>query len=208
MSNDDASQNSPTNQRIQDALRDLVAAVPKSSRSHSMNPEKDANDAVFSAKCQASVVAGSLALPPGPIGMITIIPDLILIWKIQAQLVADIAAIYGKTTQLKQEAMLYCLFRHGVASLARDVLIRVGERVIIRRAGLRFMQKMLAQVGVRITQKALAKTVSRWIPILGAVGMGGYAWHDTAQVGKSAIELFKRAITLDDKQTDDVPSTA
>ena len=206
MSNDVSTHTSTTTQRIQNALMDIVGSVPTSSCTASSNPKQEANKLVFRAKAQASAIAGSLALPPGPFGMLTILPDLIMIWKTQAQLVADIAALYGKTAELKQEAMLYCLFRHGVASLARDVLIRVGERVVIRRAGLRFMQKMFAQVSLRITQKVIGKTVARWIPFAGAAVVAGYAWYDTANVGESAIDLFSQQLTLDDKTTEDAPA--
>jgi hypothetical protein len=37
-----------------------------------------------------------MALPPGPLGLATVIPDLLAIWKLQQQLVADIAAVFGK----------------------------------------------------------------------------------------------------------------
>jgi len=57
-------------------------------------------------------VAGTLALPPGPLGWMTILPEMVGVWKIQAQMVADIAALYGKTATLTQEQMLYCLFKH------------------------------------------------------------------------------------------------
>lgn len=62
------------------------------------------------AGAQAATVSGTLALPPGPLGMLTIVPDLLAVWKIQAQMVADIAGAFGKNAHLSQEQMLYCLF--------------------------------------------------------------------------------------------------
>lgn len=38
---------------------------------------------------------------PGPLGLLTILPDMYAIWRVQAQLVADIAAVYGKTGNAK-----------------------------------------------------------------------------------------------------------
>ncbi len=201
MSNDVST--ATTTQRIQNALLDLVGAVPTTSCTPSTDPRREAQRLAFRAKAQTAAVAGGLALPPGPLGMLTIIPDLIIIWKIQAQLVADIAAVYGKSSILQQESMLYCLFRHGVASLSRDLLTRVGERVLIRRASLRYMQKLLAQVGLRVTQRVLGKGISRWIPLLGAAIVAWYAWYDTAQVARSAIELFSSEISVDDKEVDE-----
>ena len=45
---------------------------------------------------KAAFLSGSLALPPGPIGMLTVLPDLYLIWKVQRQMVADIFALHGR----------------------------------------------------------------------------------------------------------------
>jgi hypothetical protein len=57
---------------------------------------------------------------------------------------------------------------------------------------------MLQKVGVRITQRVIEKGISRWIPILGALAVGAYAYYDTAQVAATAIELFSKDIELED----------
>ena len=41
-----------------------------------------------------------------------------------------------------------------------------------------------------LTRAAIGKGVSRWLPIIGAVGVGAYAYYDTRQVARTAIELF------------------
>jgi len=128
---------------------------------------------------------------------LTILPDLVAIWKIQAQLVSDIAASYGKTAALTRESMIYCLFKHGSAALVRDLIVRVGERVVIRRASLRVLQQLLAKLGIRVTQRVVGRTLSRWIPILGALGVGAYAYYDTGQVAKNAIELFSNDVDVE-----------
>ncbi len=53
---------------------------------------------------KAALVSGSLALPPGPLGMLTVLPDLLLIWKLQRQMVADIFALHGRTAELTRHA--------------------------------------------------------------------------------------------------------
>jgi type I restriction enzyme M protein len=45
--------------------------------------------------------------------------------------------------------------------------------------------------------RAIRKGVPRWLPVIGAVGVGTYAYFDTGQVARTAIELFEREITLD-----------
>jgi len=179
------------NQGIMNSIMKIVSKVPTSECVPTSNSEAEAQRLIFIAKSKAAAIAGGLALPPGPLGMLTILPDLILIWNIQSQLVADIAALYGKTAFLKKEAMVYCLFRHGVSSLTRDLVVRVGERVLVRRVSLRFMQKILNQIGIEVTQKVLSRGVSRWVPGIGACVISAYAWYDTNKVGETAIAYFK-----------------
>jgi hypothetical protein len=93
--------------------------------------------------------------------------------------------------------MLYCLFKHTAAQAVRDLVVRVGERYLVRRAGLRVVQDVAAKVGVRVTQRAIVTSVSRWLPVIGIVGVAGYAYYDTAQVGATAISFFEKPVVSD-----------
>lgn len=176
--------------RIAEAILEFVGRVPVSDKRESSNPEQSAHRISTIASTKAAATAGTLAIPPGPIGWLTILPEMIAVWKIQAQLVADISAIYGRKSDLTQEQMIYCLFRHVAAQAVRDLVVRVGERVLIKRASLRVLQRVAQQIGVKATQRTIAKGLSRWVPIVGAVGVGGYAYFDTSRVGRTAIEVF------------------
>lgn len=112
-------------------------------------------------------------------------------------MVSDIAAIYGKKSTLTQEQMLYCLFRHTAAQAVRDIVVRVGERFLVRRASLKTLQMVAQRVGVHVTQRAIWKGISRWLPIVGAAGVGAYAHYDTRRVAATAIELFEKEITIE-----------
>ena len=124
------------------------------------------------------------------------IPDLVGIWKIQPQTVADMAGAFGRRVYLGREQMLYCLFRHAAARAMRDVVVRVGERMLIRRPALGVVERVLGKVGVRITQRLAGGAIARWLPIVGALGVGAYAYCDTGQVAETAIDLFRRDIDL------------
>jgi hypothetical protein len=140
------------------------------------------------------VISGSLALPPGPLGLITILPDLYAIWRVQAHLVADIAAVYSKTVFLTEETMLFSLFRHAAAQAVRDLIVRAGERVLVERPTLRTLQRISAKIGAKTTQRILGRGASRWVPIVGALGVAGYAYYDTRAVGQTAMDLFSKDI--------------
>jgi hypothetical protein len=188
---------SDARQRVGDVILDLVLRVPESSESELEQPNARAHAITRTASRQASLLAGSLALPPGFLGWLTILPELVGVWKLQAQMVSDIAALYGKTPTLGREQMIYCLFKHVSAQLFRDVVVRAGERYLVRRVSLGFIQAMARTVGATVTQKMIGKGVSRFVPLLGAVGVSAYAYFDTLQVAKTAVELFSSEITLD-----------
>lgn len=186
--------------KISEAILQFVGKVPTSSQPPSPTPAASAHSIANTAAMKAAATAGALAIPPGPAAYVTILPEILTVWRIQAQMVADIAAVHGKASLLSQEQMIYCLFRHTAAQAMRDIVIRVGERYLVKRASLRTLQKIAEKVGIRITQRVIKKAISRWVPVVGALGVGGYAWYDTANVAKTAIDLFSSDIDRDPGQ--------
>lgn len=183
--------------KVADAILNFVGFVPKTDERKSRDPDRDTRRIANSAAAKAAMTAGSLALPPGVLGWLTILPEMIAVWRIQAQMVADIAGIYGQNASLSREQMIYCLFRHTAAQALRDLVVRVGERFLVRQVSLRTFQTVARKVGIRVTQQSIGKGLARWVPIVGAVGVGAYAYYDTAKVGQTAIELFQREIEIE-----------
>lgn len=184
-------------QQLAGLLVEYVGEIPSSSRLPSQTPAVDAAAIGRKASLTAASTAGMLSLPPGPLGWATILPEIIAVWKIQGQMVADIAAVYGQTAALSREQMLYCLFRHSAAQAVRDLVVRVGERYLVRQTTLAGLQHIARKVGVKISQKALAKGISRWIPLVSTAGVSSYAWYDTSRVARTAIELFESEILVE-----------
>ena len=182
--------------KVVSALQDFLGDVPSTKETIASDPVKRARQVAIKASAKAAAVSGTLALPPGPLGMLTIIPDLIAVWKIQGQMVADIAGAFGKQEFLSQEQMLYCLFKHAAAQALRDIVVRVGERLLVRRTTLQIMQRSLQKIGVRITQRLAGKSVARWLGPLAALGVAGYAYYDTAKIAETAIEFFESDIVI------------
>jgi hypothetical protein len=178
-------------------LEGVTSTVPSSPEARRDTPGARARELTRAAASQAGATAGALALPPGPLGMLTIIPDLVAVWHIQRQLVADIAACYGKSAELQREAMIYCLFKHAAAQVVRDFAVRLGSRMLLRRATVQTMERSLQRIGVAVSQRALGRSISRWGPVAGAFGIGAYAFYDTTQVGRTAMELFEVDVITD-----------
>ena len=181
---------------IASAILGFIADIPKSTERKRRDPTDSSRSTANSAAANAAMAAGALALPPGPLGWLTILPEMVAVWKIQAQMVADIAAFHGKKAMLTEEQLIYCLFKHTAAQAVRDLVVRVGERTLVRRASLRVLQTIAQKIGVQVTQRAIGKGLSRWLPVIGAVGVGAYAYFDTAQVATTAIELFSGDLDL------------
>ncbi|MCW1912449.1 hypothetical protein OJ996_02620 [Luteolibacter sp. GHJ8] len=191
-------------EKIANAILRFVGEVPASTQVASFTPKSKALSLANAAALKAGTTAGMLSLPPGPLAWLTILPELIGVWKIQQQMVADIAAVFGKSGELSKERMLYCLFRHTAAQAMRDLVVRVGERYLVRQASFQTLQKVASRIGVKITQTSIRKSLSRWIPVAGAIGVGGYAYADTRKVALTAIEFFSSDASL--LEEDSAPS--
>lgn len=183
--------------QLTDAILGLVLTVPSSREQALAQPAERAHGVARNAARTASVISGSLSLPPGVLGWFTVLPELLAVWRVQAQMVSDIAAVYGKSHALGREQMLYCMFKHVSAQLFRDVVVRVGERVLIRETSLQFLQTAAQKIGVMLTKTLIRKSAARFVPLLGAMGVGAYAYFDTMQVAQTAVELFERDIVVD-----------
>lgn len=187
------------------ALLDLVAQPPRSAQPTEARPAQAARRLTDQAARRAALAAGSLSLPPGPLGWLTLLPEMMSVWRIQSQLVADIAAAYGRSHELDRTQMLYCLFRHTAAQGLRDLAVRVGERLIVQPLAAGALKKLAGAIGLKLSQRALGSSMARWLPLVGAAGVGAYAWYDTRQVAQAAIELFEAGSSGNRGESGDQP---
>jgi len=181
----------PPARGIAQFLLDLLGQVPDTQVEASATPATRARSIASAAARQAALTSGAFALPPGALGWFTVLPELAAVWRLQAQMVADIAGVYGREIELDREQMMYCLFRHTAAQAVRDLVVRVGGPLLVQEASVRVLQSVARQVGVKLTQRSIGSGVARWLPVVGAVGVGAYAYYDTVQVARTAMELFE-----------------
>ncbi len=175
---------------VESAIERAISDVP-APRTHAVaNPDAEVERLARRAAKQAAVLSGSLALPPGPFGLLTVLPDLYLIWKTQRQLVADIFALYGRSAELSRSHMLYCLFRHAASQMVRDFAVRTGQRMVVQQLSGGALKGVIAKVGVVVSKRAAGNAAGRWIPIAGAAAVGAYAYWDTLQVARTAQRLL------------------
>jgi len=145
------------------------------------------------------MLSGALALPPGPFGMLTVLPDLYLIWQTQRQMVADIFGLYGRSAELTRVHMLYCLFRHAASQVLRDVAVRTGQRMMMQQLSAGALKHVVSKIGANVTRRLTGRAASRWVPLAGAAAVSAYAYWDTLQVAKTARRLL--TTSADDDRT-------
>ena len=158
-------------------LFDLITNIPDSLYAENREPEKRANQLIQQAAFKAATISATLSIPAGITGILTAIPDIAAIWRIQAQLVADIAASYGKLALLSREAMVWCLFRHSAAQLIRDIAVRTGSRIVVQKLSTTALKALiqndqamaiviaivLINASLYITSNLLIRSISGWM---------------------------------------------
>lgn len=157
-------------------------------------PDNLIQELVQNASFKSGLVSATCSLPPGPLGILSILPELLFLYRIQGHLILDIAALYGKEVQVTKELLLYCLFKHGGAHVFRKIIEESSLKILIRPTTVKVFQTMLEKLGLMISKSLIRKQFARWIPIGGAVVTGTFAYYDTKRVGKTAMELFSKEI--------------
>jgi hypothetical protein len=180
--------------KIVEAIRNLVSEVPGSREPASRNPKVRALHLAEVASWRAAAVAGGLAIVPGPVGILTIIPALGEIWRIQRQLVSDIAACYGKSAILTPTVMVYCLFKHGSATVFKETVVQLGGRLLVKQGSLQVFQRLIEKISINVTQRLIGQFISRWLPLIGSAAIGAFTYRDTRKVAANAITAFENEI--------------
>jgi len=100
-----------------------------------------------------------------------------------------------------------CLFRHAAARGLRDLVVRVGQPTLVRRASPWLVNSISRRIGAVLAKCALGRGAPRWLPIVGGgLGVGAYAHHDTTQVAATAIGLYDGVVEGDVVLADDSPT--
>jgi len=183
----------------------VTGGVPKTNEpGKSKRPYERSKEITQKACAKAAAVSGGLALPVGPLGMLTVLPDLVIVWRIQSQMVVDIAAAFGHKKPLTEEDLMTCLFRHVAGTAVReyersipieheeksgksvldllDRFTRSGSRDVAVRVG--------KQIGQVVLERVAKRTASRIVPLAGAAIVSAYAAMDTKEVARTAVEMF------------------
>lgn len=166
----------------------LMSFAPPNVTDSGQSPE----ELTSTASWKAFGLSTAAALPPGPIGLVTIVPELIAVTKIQMNLIYSIAAHHGKQGKLNSTLIVMIFANEAGLAVGRQLLKKTGTKVIVRALGSKAVrpiaQKVAARIGTRITQKF----VGRWIPVLLAPVFGAFSKSMTTKIGREADKLLSQ----------------
>jgi hypothetical protein len=74
----------------------------------------------------------------------------------------------------------------------RDLVTRMGERIVVQRISMRATENILQTIGVKLVYRVTRRGFWRWVPAIGALAVAGYAYYDTVLVGQTALEFFSK----------------
>jgi uncharacterized protein (DUF697 family) len=149
------------------------------------------------ASWEAFWVSTAAGIPPGPLGMTTIVPELITITKIQINLVYRIAKFYNKEQLVTPTIILHILATALGIVLGRNLLRKMGTRFIVKALSLQVIKTMAQKLGITIGTRLLAKIGARWIPIVTAPIFGAFSKGQTKRVGIASNEIFSSDIEFE-----------
>ncbi len=145
-----------------------------------------------------AVISGGAGLVPGVWGMLVVVPEITLIIKNQIEMIYDIGKANNKTGKELSKELIVGIFSASVGTAGIGLITIHAGKVLVKRASLRVLQKIVAMMGGKVTQRLLKSMVAKWLPGVGAVAMATWAKYSTNLIGKKAQEIFSKDIIYEE----------
>lgn len=187
-------------EKVASYLEGAFSAVALTRRGHfkeARRPSKDEITGIIeSYGNQNALIAGAANLIPGPFGALAILPEMTGIIRNQIQMVYDVGVAHGKEEHLDGN-MLLAIFATVSGGGAISLVTVKGGQLLVKRASLQVIQKLIVWLGGKITQRALKAFLSKWVPFVGAAAMAVWARQSTIAMGRKASELLEKEIKIE-----------
>jgi uncharacterized tellurite resistance protein B-like protein/uncharacterized protein (DUF697 family) len=148
-----------------------------------------------------AVISGGASLIPGPLGMLTVVPEIISVTRNQLAMIYEIGLAHGQEKVITKELLAAVLASATGASLGALIIVH-GSKIIVKRASLRVFQQIVILLGGKLTQQVLKSSISRWIPFVGAAAMAAWSYQSTKLIAAKAIEVFRKEIEIEAEEID------
>ena len=160
------------------------------------SPEELVSSLTETAAIKTASISAGLSLPGGFFSLITILPELFIVYRIQGHLIKDIASVYGKEAYVTKELLIYCMFKQTSLHLVERIIEDLGTKIIIRPTTLKVMESLLQKIGIHLSKSFIKSKLLKWLPLLGAVLTGGLTYLDTKYVASTAVGMFSKEIEI------------
>lgn len=139
------------------------------------------------------LLAASTSIVPGPFGILGSIPELMLNFKNQMDMIYDLGCAHGKENFINKDILLDIPFaafggNTNLATLQNNGLDLndAPKDLLLSKAG---------QLGESIVERTLKKSIVQFIPIAGPVLMGTWAKMTTSKISNSTSTFLDNNVT-------------
>ncbi len=186
-------------QKVTDSLNDMFERTINDRKKHFVDrpnelPQRKDIDAIINKWANTNaVVAGAAGLVPGPWGMLAAVPEIVAVIGNQTKMIFDLGVAHGQHRFLRSELVIGILMS-SMGSGGGSLLAVQGGKLLVRRASLQVMQKVITMLGGKVTQQLLKSMVGKWLPVVGAAAMAAWARYTTKKLGEHACEMLSKEI--------------
>jgi len=140
-----------------------------------------------------AAVSGGLSLIPGIAGLLTALPELILVIRNQLQMIYDIGAAHKKEKLINKELLAGILVSY-FGSKGIEMLTIQGSKVFLRETSIKMFGHVISLLSIEISEQLIQSAIVKWVPIAGSVAMAVWSRYTTMRIGKYATNIFSKNI--------------
>ena len=145
----------------------------------------------------AFLISTGAGIPTGPVGLATIIPEVVAITKLQINLIFKVAKFHQQEAKVNKTIILTVL---GVAMgvvLKHALINKVGTRLIVKSLSAEGAKRITREIGEKFAAGLLKRGLGRWIPLMLAPVFGYLSLSMTRKIGREAESLFSHELEVD-----------
>jgi hypothetical protein len=144
----------------------------------------------------AFLLSTGAGMPMGPIGLATIVPELIGLIKIQINLIYRIAKYYNQEAKVSATLVLFILGNALGVVLKHAITEKIGVQIAARSLSAEGTKKLTKKIGEKIGVEIFQRAAGRWIPFVLAPVFGYFSLSMTRRVGREAEKLLSQVIEI------------
>lgn len=150
--------------------------------------EKDVDKIIKHYSKRNMVLAAASSIVPGPFGVLTSIPELLLNFGNQMNMIYDLGCAHGKENFINKDVLLEIPMaafggNTNLSNLQNDAadLLDSPETVLMDKA---------KELGTSVIEKSLKKSIVQFIPVAGPVLMTTWAKMNTKKISNGAVQFL------------------